>query len=361
MSKYFDILAVSSNLKELDEVAKIENVRTFPVEMTRTISPLKDLLSIIKLYFLFKKEKPDIVHSHTPKAGFVAMTASWLARVPHRLHTVAGLPLDEAQGFKRKLLLFIEKLTYRFAHRIYPNSKGLLDFISNNKLCPRKKLKIIGNGSSNGIDTNYFGTNESIQEQARELRNRFKIKKDDFVFCFVGRIVRDKGIIELHNAFVSLTAENKNCKLLLLGNFENELDPLPHNITESFKNNPDIIHAGYQTDIRPFLELSDLFVFPSYREGFPNVVMQALCFNLPCIVTNINGSNEIISNNINGLIVDKKDSHSLYLAMKELVNNSDKLKLLSENTRNSIEEKYDRKKQWYLIYKEYVSILNNAE
>ena len=361
MSNYFDVLAVSSNMRELEELAAQEEVRTYAVDMTRSISPLKDFLSIIKLFLLFRKEKPDIVHTHTPKAGFAGMTAAWFARVPHRLHTIAGLPLEESKGFKRKLLLAVEKLTYRFAHHIYPNSKGLVDFIISNKLCPENKLKIIGNGSSNGIDTKYFSSNALIKAQALKLQDAYKINNDDFVFCFVGRIVKDKGIVELHKAFTSFVETNEKSKLILVGSFENELDPLPNDIIDSIKNNPKIIMAGYKNDIRPFLELADLFVFPSYREGFPNVVMQACCFNLPCIVTNIYGSNEIISNNINGLVIEKKNSNALYEAMKELANNPTLLKRFGENARDNIVEKYDKEKQWELIYEEYLRVLNIAK
>ncbi len=361
MSKYFDVVAVSSEGKALDELAEIDGIRTHAIKMTRTISPFADFISILKMYFLFRKEKPDIVHSHTPKAGFVGMTAAWLARVPNRLHTVAGLPLEEATGVKRKILLFVEKITYRFANRVYPNSFGLKDFILSHKLCSKSKVKVIGKGSSNGIDTDYFCTTDEIKHQAQSLKKKYNIN-DEFVFCFVGRIVKDKGINELHQAFVKLLYENENsiaieCKLLIVGKYEENLSPIGFDAKVFFETNPNIIMAGYQNDIRPFLELADAFVFPSYREGFPNVVMQAGCFGLPAIVTHINGSNEIISHGENGLIVEKKDSDALYLAMKLLIEDEPKVLSLSNNTRSKIVANFDRQKQWELIYEEYQTIV----
>ena len=158
MSKYFDVLGVSSVGKnnKLVKVAEQECIPTLAIEMTRKITPLKDLLAVWQLYKLFKKEKPFIVHSHTPKAGTVSMIAAKLARVPHRLHTIAGLPLTEATGFKRKLLNTVEKITYACASKIYPNSYGLQEIILENKFTTKNKLKVIANGSSNGIDTSYF-------------------------------------------------------------------------------------------------------------------------------------------------------------------------------------------------------------
>lgn len=364
MKKYFDVLAVSSEGKALDELAEIDGIRTHAIKMTRTISPFADFLSILKMYFLFRKEKPDIVHSHTPKAGFVGMTAAWLAHVPHRLHTVAGLPLEEAIGVKRKILLIVEKITYRFANRVYPNSFGLKDFILSHKLCSKSKIKVIGKGSSNGIDTDYFNTTDEIKQQAQNLKKKYSINDDEFVFCFVGRIVKDKGIKELHRAFVKLLSENENsiaygCKLLIVGKYEDNLSPISLDTKDFFENNSNIIMAGYQTDIRPFLELADAFVFPSYREGFPNVVMQAGCFGLPAIVTNINGSNEIITHGENGLIVEKKDSHALYLAMSQLINDKQKLLSLRKDTRNKIVANFDRKKQWEMVYEEYLLVSKN--
>ena len=151
MSEYYEVKAVSSPGKLLDEVSKREGVETVPVLMTRAITPIGDLKALWKLYRFMKKEQPLIVHTHTPKAGLLGMLAAKLARVPIRLHTVAGMPLMESTGTKRKILELTEKLTYNCATRVYPNSKNLSEFIIKEKFCKTSKLKVLGNGSSNGI------------------------------------------------------------------------------------------------------------------------------------------------------------------------------------------------------------------
>src|SRR5690554_4754320 len=207
MQKHFEVVAISADKEELERLGKERGYPTYHVEMTRQITPVADLKAVYKLYKYFKKEKPTIVHSHTPKAGIVGMMAAWMAKVPHRLHTVAGLPLMEATGTKRKLLDFVEKLTYRFATKVYPNSKGLYDFIVAEKLAKPEKLKIIGQGSSNGIDTTYFNP-ILFATQRNTLRQELNIPHDSFVFVFVGRLVGDKGINELVAAFEKLDVKD---------------------------------------------------------------------------------------------------------------------------------------------------------
>src|SRR5690554_398126 len=196
-----EVIGVSSNGEQLYEVEKEEGVRVEALEMTRTISPIKDLIALWSFYKFCKKEKPLVVHSHTPKAGIVGMLGAKLAGVPIRLHTLAGLPLMEATGVKRKILDFVEKLTYSSATKVYPNSKGLYDFILENNYTTKNKLKVIGNGSSNGIDTSLFSPDGITEEAKNTLRTKLNLSADDFVFVFVGRLVGDKGINELVSAF----------------------------------------------------------------------------------------------------------------------------------------------------------------
>ncbi len=192
MKGHYEVLAVSAGpVEELEAVGRREGVAIREVAMTRSITPLKDVKAVWQLYRLFKKEKPSIVHTHTPKAGIVGMMAAWFAGVPNRLHTVAGLPLMEATGFKRALLNFVEKTTYRFATKVYPNSKGLYDFIIAENFTKPSKLTIIGNGSSNGIDIHYFDPELFISTR-NTLRQELSIPQDSFVFVFVGRLVGDK-------------------------------------------------------------------------------------------------------------------------------------------------------------------------
>ena len=230
----YEVVGVSSEGKALNEVQENEGVRVVALEMTRTISLIKDFKALWGFYRLCKKEKPLMVHSHTPKAGIVGMLGAKLAGVPIRLHTVAGLPLMEATGFKRKVLNFVERLTYSCANMVYPNSKGLYDFILSNRFTTKEKLKVIANGSSNGIDTRFFDPQQISLEQQNQLKDELNISDSDFVFVFVGRLVKDKGINELVSVFSNLKGDN--AKLLLVGPFEETLDPLlPETKRDSFE------------------------------------------------------------------------------------------------------------------------------
>lgn len=360
MSHYFEVIGVSSSGNDLQMVMKDENIHVASVEMTRKISLFTDLRSVWNLFNLFKKEKPHIIHTHTPKAGTLGMIASWLCRVPVRMHTVAGLPLLEIHGPKRKLLNLVEKITYACATKVYPNSYGLKDIIIQNKFCKPEKLHVIGNGSSNGIDTKHFSKESINSEDLNRLRAKFNINSDDFVFIFVGRLVKDKGINELVNAFKEFNGKYSSTKLLLVGNYESELDPLmPESINE-IETNKSILFTGYQSDVRPYLAIANALVFPSYREGFPNVPMQALAMEIPAIVTDINGCNEIVINEYNGLIILPKNTNAITVAMERLMLDQTFYNKLKFNARESIVSRYDQLTLWKLIKEEYDSQLQKA-
>ena len=329
-----------------------------PIKMTRKITPFKDLRAVWKLYKFFKNEKPFIVHTHTPKAGIVGMLASYFAKVPNRLHTVAGLPLLEALGTKRRVLNFIEMITYRCATKVYPNSYGLKEIILKNRFTRENKLKVIGNGSSNGIDNSYFNPELFSIEENAVLKTNLGIKKTDFVFIFVGRIVSDKGINELVEAFDKICLVEENIKLLLVGPFEYELDPLQKKTKLLIDNNDKIILVGYQNDVRPYFAISNTLVFPSYREGFPNVVMQAGAMKLPSIVSDINGCNEIIENNLNGIIIPVKKVKELFNAMIKVKRNKEHYNQLKRNCRSTIISRYDCKIIWSELLNEYEKLLD---
>ena len=363
-SNGFDVKGVSSEGEELREVRENEGIVMEAINMSRKITPFQDLKSLWEMWNFLRKEKPQIVHTHTPKAGIIGMLAARLAGVPHRLHTVAGLPLMEATGIKRKILNFVEKLTYSSATRVYPNSKGLYDFILQNNFTQSNKLKIIANGSSNGINTTFFNPEQVTVTERVTLREKLNIQPDDFVFVFVGRIVSDKGINELIKAFSELkTAENNELtgiKLLLVGGLESDLDPLNPETLAEINQNKDIISAGFQQDVRPFFAISDALAFPSYREGFPNVVMQAGAMGLPSIVSDINGCNEIIVEGENGLIIPSKNVEKLKEKMLTLARDKNLYVKLKENSRRMIENRYEQSVVWNALLEEYEGLLQSV-
>ncbi|WP_445384794.1 glycosyltransferase family 4 protein [Robiginitalea sp. IMCC44478] len=356
MSQYFEVIGISSGGEKLQLVSEEEGIRVIPVEMTRKITPWQDLIALWKLYRIFKVEKPFIVHTHTPKAGTLGMVAARLAKVPYRLHTIAGLPLVEVKGPKRSLLNLVERITYSCATKVYPNSKGLKNIALKNGFAPESKLKVIGNGSSNGIDTEYFSQNQVSEQQKKDLRQSLEISENDFVFVFVGRLVTDKGVNELVTTFEKLSTLNQQVKLLLVGPFEKDLDPLLPKTMNTIVHSDKILFVGWQNDVRPYFAISDCLVFPSYREGFPNVVMQAGAMGLFSIVTDINGCNEIIEDGINGKIVPPKNSEALKSAMELCLESGDDLKKQKRIYRKMIRERYERTFIWKEILNEYRSL-----
>ncbi|MGB7842747.1 MAG: glycosyltransferase family 4 protein [Salinimicrobium sp.] len=356
MSDYFDVTAVSAQEERLEKYGRENGVGTFHVEMTREITPGKDLKALWKLYRYLKKNKPKIVHTHTPKAGIVGMLAAKMAGVPIRLHTVAGMPLMETTGVKRKILNTVEKITYHLATKVYPNSHGLKDIILAEGFAREEKLKVLGKGSSNGIDTQYFDPQSYSEEQRTQRRVDLGIPQEDLVFIFVGRLVKEKGINELVGAFSELNTLYQQTSLLLVGPYEQELDPLSPETLETINNHPKIFTTGYQIDVRPYFNISDILAFPSYREGFPNVVMQAGAMGLPSLVTDINGCNEIIQEGHNGLLIPAKDKRELFSAMK-LITEDDRLRSkLAHNSRENISNHYERLEFWRILLKEYKTL-----
>jgi glycosyltransferase involved in cell wall biosynthesis len=356
MQDYYEVIAVSSEKEYLERIGKREGVATHHLEMTRKITPHKDVWALLKLYFYFLKTKPHIVHTHTPKAGIVGMLAAKMAGVPYRLHTVAGLPLLEAEGKKRKLLDFVEKLTYRCATYVLPNSFGLKKIILDLDFTTPQKIKVLANGSSNGIDTTYFSKAHFSFAQKVALRESLQLVDSDFVFVFVGRLVSDKGINEAVSAFKKISITYPHAKFLLVGPLESDLDPLIPETLEAIQHCSGIISVGYQHDVRPYLAISDCLVFPSYREGFPNVVMQAGAMELPSIVSDINGCNEIIVPGENGIIVPPKSELPLLEAMQLLLEDEALRLRLKANSRSMIVERYEQRVVWEAILGEYEGV-----
>ncbi|MBU2975920.1 glycosyltransferase family 4 protein [Zobellia sp. B3R18] len=352
MNESFNVSAIASEGEQHQTIRETEGINTIVVNIDRRINILADLKSLYKLYTLFKKEKPFIIHSITPKAGLLSMIAGYLAGVPYRLHTFTGLVFPTQTGMMKKMLIFFDRIICFCATNIYPEGLGVKnDLISYG--ITKKPLKIIGHGNVNGIDLNHFDPNLYNNSIKKDIRRELSIAKSDFIWCFVGRIGYDKGIEEMINSFIQVQKKSKNSKLLLVGPYEKELDPLPHSIEHEIETNKSIISVGWQQDVRPYFAISNVFVFPSYREGFPNVLLQAGAMGIYSIVTNINGSNEIIDNGINGTIIPVKDSIALTEAMLNCLEDASKHKNYNEKYRRFIAEKYSQEYVWSEQLKEY--------
>nr|WP_314546155.1 glycosyltransferase family 4 protein [uncultured Empedobacter sp.] len=350
LSQQFKIIGISSKGKFLDETSKRESVKTIGVDMKRGISPFKDFISLIKLYQVLNKEKPQIVHSITPKAGLLTMLAGKMTGVPIRMHTFTGLIFPTKTGLLQKLLIKMDQLLCWAATNIYPEGNGVKDDLIKFKITP-KPLKVLANGNVNGIDLEFFSPTQISLENQVQLKQDLNINENDFVFIFVGRLVGDKGINELVEAFSKLKTQNS--KLLLVGPLETELDPLEESTLNEIESNPNIISVGFQKDVRPYFAISDALVFPSYREGFPNVVMQAGAMELPSIVSDINGCNEIIVEGENGTIIPEKNVEAISTAMQKIMEDKNYYLSLKNNARPMIQARYEQSVVWEAILDEY--------
>ena len=335
LNKQYEVVAVSSPLPELELVATREGVRTIGVKMERHISIINDMKSLWNMYNLFRKERPWMVHSMTPKAGLVCMVAAWLARVPHRVHTFTGLVWPTASGLQRSILKTTDRILCACATRIIPEGNGVKNDLINGGIT-RKPMQVLANGNVRGIDLEYYNRTPQVESEAQKIR-----KEGVVTFVFVGRLVRDKGINELVEAFVRLNKKYPQTRLLLVGRMEPELDPLAQSTQDKINTMEGIEAVGSQDDVRPWLAAADVLAFPSYREGFPNVVIEAGAMGLPSIVTDINGCNEIILPGENGVIVPPRDADALYVAMEDLCVNKDKREALALNARNLIATRFD--------------------
>ncbi len=359
LNKHYQVIAISGKDAHLETVASREKVPTIALSMSRAISPIKDVVSLIKLYLVFKKEKPFIVHSITPKAGLLSMIAAYFAGVPIRIHTFTGLVFPSKTGAMKQLLIAMDKLICKCATNVYPEGEGVKNDLIRFKIT-NKPLNVLANGNINGIDLEYFNSDKISKIESQKLRNSLLIQGSDFVFIFIGRLVADKGINELIAAFAKLSKQNGKVKLLLVGPLEQDLNPISKDALNEIQKNSNIISVGYQDEVRDYIALANVLVFPSHREGFPNVVLQAGAMGLPSIVTDINGSNEIIQNNHNGIILPVKNEIAIFDAMQLLLEDENLYHSLQLNARQSIESRFDQQVVWNALLDEYKIITQNV-
>lgn len=354
LMKKYEVVLLSSPGKEMDEATAQFGVHGIRVPMERHISLTRDIVSLWRIIKIFRREKPDMVHSMTPKAGLLCMVAGWLTRVPVRIHTFTGLVFPTSTGLKRRILMLTDSITCRCATHVIPEGEGVKSDLLNNGIT-KKPLRVLGYGNVKGVDMTYFMRSEQLKVKSEKLRSN-----ETFTFLFVGRIVKDKGVNELCCAFKRLHDEHPQTRLWLVGPFEENLDPVSPEtkaLIAEEQNGIESVGEKRGDDLLAYYASSDCFVFPSYREGFPNTVLEAGAMGLPSIVTDINGSREIIVDGKNGMIIPSKDEQALYEAMKKMVEDQATREQMAANTRPMIEDRFEQGFVRQCLYDFYEEVL----
>jgi glycosyltransferase involved in cell wall biosynthesis len=327
-----DIILVSGEGEEdWKKIKESTNVPTRVVKMARGISLFGDLKGLWDFIQLIRAEKPDIVHTMTPKAGLLGMLAARICNVPIRIHDVVGMVQQSKSGVLFYILDFMERLTYSCAQELIPNSFSLRDYIISRKMAPASKVKILGRGSSHGINLNRFNQNALQEEKLSFAKKEINFDPQCRYITAVGRMVKDKGINELVAGFNTLQASHQNLKLLLIGPFEPELDPLEAKTLKIIEESNDIIHISFSTMIEYYLSLSTILVHASHREGLPNVLLEAGAMQCPIVCAKATGNVDVVQHEETGLLFNIADEKDLVEKVDFALNNPTIVKKYSDN------------------------------
>ncbi len=318
--KGFEVIATSSPGTELEALRDREPVTVFPVRMIRGLSPISDLLAILRLYWLFKRLKPEIVHASTPKAGFVGMIAATLTGVPVRVFTLRGL-MSEMDGRLKAVLRWMEKLTCWLAHAVTANSRSVAKMSVNNRLCDQEKLLVLGHGSSNGVDaSDVFNPENTLITCTNALRAEYGVPESAKVIGFVGRIVKDKGIFELANAWVTLRRKHLDSYLMIVGKPEARNEAL-RRVIDDWEHDERVVFTEWvpRERMATHYGIMDILALPTYREGFPNVVLEAAAMGVPVVATRVTGCLDAVVDGVTGTLVPAKDPVALADAIEKYI------------------------------------------
>ena len=344
---------VCSPAEELEEFSKQYGFEYKPIEVLRKISIGKDLKAVVATYKYIKEVKADVVTGHTPKGGLIAMIAAWLARVPVRIYLRHGLVYETSRGLKRSLLINIDRLVSRLATKIVCVSPSVARRSIEDRLNPESKQIVLAHGTCNGIDIERFCKQEVNAETSKALKRQFGIREEDFVIGFAGRLVRDKGIIELVRAYQEIRKQHQNVRLMLVGMLEIR-DALPVDVVKTIKEDKGIISTGYvgYAIIEQYYALMDVYVLPSYREGFPTSVLEASAMEIPVITTRATGCCDSIIDGETGFFVGH-DAKEMKEAIMRLFNDKTLRNKMGKTGRKMVVDNFRHEVVWNAIEKLY--------
>lgn len=353
-SKNIDVHLITSPGEKGEEFAEKEKITAHFIQMTRAITPFRDLLALLKLCMLFAREKPQIIHAHTPKAALLSMLAGFILRIPNRIYHIHGLYYMSASGSKRRLLKLLEKLTCLLATEIYVVSFSLQDFAIQEQLTTHQKSQVIHNGTINGIDAKNRYNPLHYKQKRKEIRQALHINDDAFVIGFVGRLVIDKGIQELVNAWKTL--QNRldiEIHLLCVGEEECDKTSL---LLDQIRLEKRVHLIGFVDELAPYYAAMDVLALPSYREGFGSVLGEASAMQIPVIATNIPGCLDAVQHNKTGQLVEVQNVKELVQAIEYYLLHRNIRKKHGIAGRKRVEQLYQPEQVWHAMYEQYMRL-----
>ena len=353
-SQDFEVHTVSAPGEELKWVEESEQVTTHTVPMSRSFSPFRDPLALWRLVRLYRKSRFTVVHSFTPKGGLFGMLAAVAAGCPVRLFTIWGMAPTTINS-RVRLRVWANRVSCALAHKVFVECPSIADLVVANGLCPREKLVVVPAWSTNTLDSKMVDLSDLPQTRAA-ARHDWGLPLDGVVIGFVGRVVRDKGVHELIEAFEKLASEFPKLHLLIVGVREVE-DPIGENILRRMDQHARIHCTGFQKDMRRLLSAMDILVHPSYREGLPTAPLEAAARGLPVVATRIPGCVDAVQEGVTGLLVEPRDAPGLAEAIRKYLKNPELRQQHGNNGREWVLKKYDRQAAWTALLNEYQQLL----
>ena len=352
----FDVALLAPDDQRVRNYCEKEGVRLIPVEIERNIAFLKDLKTLFKLIRIFRKERPDIINLGTPKISLLGMIAGKITSVPYRIYTCRGFRFEHETGKFQKMLIALEKVTATCAHKVLCISDSVKNLGVNLGIFTEKKSRLIGHGSSNGVDLTLFNPSNINKEELLALKEQIGVDSSNFVYGYVGRLVDRKGLKEMYYAFIRTYEQDKASRLVVVGRpFWDQI--ADKGVIDQMNAHPGIIMVGFEPldKVPYYLSLMDVFLLPAHWEGFGNVLIQAAAMGVAIVATEVTGVKDAVSNGFNGVLVKSRDENALVNAMENLKINDDARMALAKNG-----IVWSRNFEPFLIWEGYVDLYNEA-